>query len=150
MTLGQCCGSSRWLSQMEDSRPFLNRDNLHARAERIWNELNEMDWLEAFAAHPKIGARSESEWSSQEQSGMSQADANLRQRMIDLNEEYERKFGFIFILCATGKTAKEMARLIEQRLLNDRDIELKIAAAEQARIVHLRLDKLTWESLHIS
>ena len=150
MTLKQCCGSSRWFARMREAEPFTSPDDLHEKAQDIWDGLAESDWLEAFGAHPKIGANSESQWSRDEQSGMTRATKNLRLTMLALNEEYERKFGFIFIVCAAGKTAEDMLALIERRLPNDRQVELKIAAAEQARIMHLRLDKLTWEFPHTS
>lgn len=150
MNLAECCGSSEWLKQVQASQPFTSKDDLHSKAERIWNSLSESDWLEAFAAHPKIGERSPSQWSTEEQSGMSAAAFDLQRQMSILNEEYARKFGFIFIVNATGKTAEQIRALLETRLQNNRQTELQIAAREQAAIMHLRLDKLTWEFPHTS
>lgn len=148
MTLGECCGSRRWLERMAALQPFADHGDLHEKAERAWAAMAENDWLEAFATHPKIGARAASPVSSEEQAGMRGAKAEIQERMAALNEEYERKFGFIYIVCATGKGADEMLRNLEERLRHNRPAELAIAAAEQGRIMHLRLDKLTWEFPH--
>lgn len=145
-----CCGSARWASLMETSRPFRSEDELIETAAVIWNDLATSDWLEAFLAHPMIGetksapsqqARSV-EWSAGEQAGMSSADEILRQELSGANQAYFEKFGFIFIVCATGKSADEMLDLCQTRLSNDRDREIAIAAAEQQKITELRLRKL--------
>lgn len=145
-----CCGSEAWAEQMIASRPFTDRTALHTAADSIWGSLTPADWVEAFSKHPKIGDKSisnkpASAWSAQEQQGMSHASEDTAAAMRRLNEQYEHKFGWIFIVCATGKSADEMRKLIERRLSNDSDKELQIAAAEQAKIMHLRLDKLVAE-----
>lgn len=140
-----CCGSETWADRMMASAPFRDAAALHEKAEDIWASLGRDDWLEAFAKHPKIGAKASGKWPAQEQAGMSQADRETAETMRELNEQYERKFGFIFIVCATGKTAEEMRRLLEERISNERERELQIAAGEQAKIMHLRLDKLLAE-----
>ncbi len=149
-----CCGSRRWAERMLDERPFASVDALHAAAERIWRGLGPEDWLEAFATHPKIGERSASVrttdgledrtagWSAEEQSGAADAAAGTLERLAAANRAYEERFGFIFIVCATGKSAGEMLALLEARLGNERRRELEIAAAEQGKITRLRLDKL--------
>jgi len=134
-----CCGSTAWANVMFNRQPF---DDIHREADEVWWSLTLQDWLEAFAAHPKIGQKSTAKWTTQEQSGMSQAAAATAQEMARLNSEYESKFGFIFIVCATGKSADEMLHILQNRINNARDEEIRIAAAEQAKITHLRLDKL--------
>ncbi len=134
-----CCGSRAWAEAMFKRQPF---EDIHREADEIWWSLTPQDWLEAFAAHPKIGQKSTAKWTEQEQSGMSSAAAATAEEMARLNSEYERKFGFIFIVCATGKSADEMLNILQARIHNERDEEIRIAAAEQAKITHIRLDKL--------
>ena len=123
-------------------QPFSNADSLHQAADDVWWSLTEDDWLEAFSKHPKIGHKSDAKWSAQEQSGMERAAQQTADQMAQLNAEYADKFRFIFIVCATGKSADEMLQLLKERLLHSREEEIRIAAAEQAKITHLRLDKL--------
>ncbi|MDQ6700116.1 MAG: 2-oxo-4-hydroxy-4-carboxy-5-ureidoimidazoline decarboxylase [Acidobacteriota bacterium] len=137
-TFLKCCGSTEWARQMA----AVEGENLFDAAARIWWSLEPADWLEAFAAHPKIGENSESKWSQQEQAGASGASNEILAELRDANRAYAQKFGYIFIVCATGKTAEEMLALLTQRMDNDPEAELRIAAAEQLRITHLRLEKL--------
>ncbi len=138
-----CCGSARWTEQMTARRPFDSVPMVHEAAHDIWWSLEKPDWVEAFACHPKIGElRPVSAWSSQEQKGMSAASGDTAAVIAAMNGEYQKRFGYIFIVCATGKSAAEMRNLLEQRLQNDPQQELRIAAAEQLKITHLRLDKL--------
>ena len=119
-------------------------------ANEMWWSLDQDDWLEAFRSHPRIGekkaaqpvATQSKEWSGQEQSGMREADQSTVNNLARLNREYEEKFGFIFIVCATGRSAADMLDILRQRLRNDIETELPIAAAEQAKITELRLKKL--------
>jgi 2-oxo-4-hydroxy-4-carboxy-5-ureidoimidazoline decarboxylase len=142
----RCCGSLRWADQMSRLRPFADESALQLAAENTWWSLSESDWLQAFAAHPKIGERKSSgQWSSQEQSGMNPASTKTVEFMSKLNSMYERKFGWIFIVCATGKTADEMQQALENRLTNIPMEEIRIAAGEQAKITRLRLEKLLAE-----
>lgn len=135
---------------MTAARLFANREELLEKADSVWQSLAAEDWLEAFRAHPKIGeqkaaaAQSEAaqEWSTQEQSGTQTAAAGTMSALAEGNREYEQRFGFIFIVCATGKTSEEMLAILKQRLQNDRDRELPIAAEEQRKITRLRLEKL--------
>ena len=148
--LAKCCGSKRWAEAMTQRRPYLSEEDLTRAAGEVWWSLEEHDWLEAFRSHPKIGEKKAAEavstqsrqWSSQEQSGVSNADHDTVDSLAQLNREYEEKFGYIFIVCATGKSAGEMLAILRERLRNDAATELPIAAAEQAKITELRLKKL--------
>jgi 2-oxo-4-hydroxy-4-carboxy-5-ureidoimidazoline decarboxylase len=143
LSLFECCGSTNWVTQMLYARPYYNIADLQTRATDIWRRLDAPDWLEAFSKHPKIGERRRvNEWSSQEQSGMSSAVVAVSNKLAELNQLYFDKFGYIFIVCATGKSAEEMLELLEARLQNATDDELRIAAAEQNKITLLRLEKL--------
>ena len=135
---------------MTDARPFKSLDELLAKADTLWWSLSEQDWLEAFRAHPKIGekkaAAAQSEqarnWSVQEQSGTEGAAAETKTALAEGNLEYEKRFSFIYIVCATGKTSEEMLAILQERLNNDPEKELRVAATEQSRITELRLLKL--------
>ena len=140
--LTACCGSSAWATAMFARQPFPDAETLHRAADEIWWSLTEDDWLEAFSKHPKIGQTSTAKWSAHEQSGMDAAAAGTTEEMARLNAEYAARFGFIFIVCATGKSAAEMLDLLRKRINHSREEEIRIAAAEQAKITHLRLDKL--------
>lgn len=146
----KCCGSARWAERMAAERPFEVVAELLESTDRIWWELEPQDWLEAFSHHPKIGEKKAAatqstdaaRWSEQEQSGTRTADEELLAELSALNRAYEESFGFIFIVCASGKTTEEMIALLRERLHNDVDTELRVAAEEQRRITHLRLRKL--------
>ena len=128
---------------MTAALPFATVASMRERADAIWASLGRGDWLEAFAAHPKIGARrSVSAWSAAEQAGMQSADERARTRLAVLNADYEARFGYIFIICATGKSPVEILSMLEARLTNDAERELPIAAEEQRKITALRLAKL--------
>lgn len=144
--LRQCCGSRVWAEEMASRRPFESAQAVIAAGREIWRSLREPDWLEAFAAHPRIGekgigARGKG-WSAEEQRGMDAAKSDNVSEMSRLNEAYYQKFGWIFIICATGKTAEEMRAALEQRLPNDAKTELQFAAAEQEKITEMRIQKL--------
>ncbi|HXQ68949.1 MAG TPA: 2-oxo-4-hydroxy-4-carboxy-5-ureidoimidazoline decarboxylase [Pyrinomonadaceae bacterium] len=146
----KCCGATRWAETIECNRPYASLEQLLAKANDSWWSLNETDWLEAFRSHPKIGERKAAnavsaqsqQWSTQEQQGVQNAAQETIDKLAQLNLDYEKKFGFIFIVCATGKSSDEILALLEQRLPNDAPTELPIAAAEQAKITELRLRKL--------
>ena len=146
----KCCGSTRWASAMTAARPFANNDALFAKADELWWSLSAEDWLEAFRAHPKIGekkaATAQSEqaraWSAQEQSGIADASSQMKDEFERLNREYEDRFGFIFIVCASGRSSEVIRSILNSRIDNDRDTELRIAAEEQRKITRLRLEKL--------
>jgi len=146
----KCCGSRRFASAMTAARPFANVDELLTKADSIWWSLSSEDWLEAFRAHPKIGekkaaaAQSEEalQWSAQEQSGVNDAAATTMAALAAGNRDYEQRFGFIFIVCATGKSSEEMLAILQARLQNDAETEIAVAAEEQRKIMRLRLEKL--------
>jgi OHCU decarboxylase len=146
----KCCGSTRWASRMVEERPFENPAKLNETAERIWWSLDPQDWLEAFHSHPKIGEKKAvavtsdeaKRWSEAEQAAVNDAAGETLQQLAELNQQYEQKFGYIFIVCATGKTSEEMLAILRERLNNDPTEELRNAAAEQAKIMQLRLNKL--------
>ena len=146
----RCCGSTRWSREMEELRPFDSEAAVLEAAERVWWALEASDWLEAFAAHPKIGARggaraehaATAAWSKAEQSGAERATGDVLEKLFLLNGRYEARFGYIFIVCATGKSAEEMLAAIESRLLHSPEDEIRWAAAEQAKITRLRLEKI--------
>ena len=146
----QCCGSRRWAQQVIEARPFTSLDTLFASANEIWWSLDRNDWLEAFRSHPKIGAKKAAaqvstqahQWSGQEQADVATASEEIVDSLATLNRAYEEKFGFIFIICATGKTSSEMLSALRERLDHDPVDELPIAAAEQSKITVLRLHTL--------
>ena len=147
--LTRCCGSSTWVKTMLANRPFSSEAQLYHKAEKIWNDCQPADWLEAFGHHPRIGEKnlkekfgSTQQWASQEQKGVAVATEQILNDLIALNRQYEKQFGYIFIVCATGKSAGEMLELLEARMKNKADVELKIAMAEQNKITKLRLQKL--------
>jgi OHCU decarboxylase len=146
----KCCGSKEWAQRLLAERPFESLADLSAKAERVWWTLEPRDWLEAFHSHPKIGEKKAvtattpeaQRWSADEQAGINSSAPATVHALADLNRVYEDKFGFIFIVCASGKSSEEMLAMLRERLENDRDEELRIAAGEQARITQLRLSKL--------
>jgi 2-oxo-4-hydroxy-4-carboxy-5-ureidoimidazoline decarboxylase len=140
--LRRCCGSTRWSQRMAAARPFPDLAALIGAADRIWADLERGDWLEAFAAHPTIGEKAGPAWSAQEQSGVAGAPLEVTARLAIANRDYEARFGYIFIVCATGKSAAEMLGLLERRLGDDPEQELRIAADEQRKITRLRLARL--------
>jgi len=145
-----CCGSRAWARQMAEARPFNDLTDLLRKAQQIWWSLDAQDWLEAFASHPKIGerkaARAQSaqaaHWSKREQARVHTATSEVLTLLAEANRAYEEKFDYIFIVCATGKSSKEMLSLCRQRLSNDPKVELRIAAEEQRKIMEIRLKKL--------
>ena len=144
----ECCGSSAWAQRVAAGRPFHDAEQLFAAADTAWKKLLKDDWLEAFHHHPKIGERKAGppsqagRWSEQEQRSVGDSAPELLQEIARLNQIYESRFGYIFIVCATGKRTEEMLALLKQRLQNDPESELRIAAGEQAKITRLRLEKL--------
>jgi 2-oxo-4-hydroxy-4-carboxy-5-ureidoimidazoline decarboxylase len=174
----RCCGSTRWARLMAGKRPFASLARVADAADRVCTSLRKEDWLEAFAAHPRIGERgteaaapeampsgltpgvSEStrwgpgagrektaipgtgDWSLAEQAGVGSAGSDVRERLAAANREYEARFGYIFIVCATGKSAEEMLALLERRMTHSPVDELAVAAEEQGDTTGLRLEKV--------
>jgi len=135
---------------MAKRRPFAELGDLIAESDRIWWSLNKEDWLEAFRSHPKIGEKKAEKtqsadakaWSEQEQSGTRESPDETMTALAAANEAYANRFGYIFIICATGKTADEMLASLQERLRHSPDEEVRIAAEEQNKITKLRLGKL--------
>jgi hydroxyisourate hydrolase len=145
--LRRCCGSTRWVELMTRARPFPSADAMADIGDAVWMSLGSVDWLEAFAAHPRIGETKPSGpsglgWEAQEQSGTRSATDKVKERLAARNRQYEARFGYIFIVCATGKTVEQMLAIVEDRLQNDSQEELRIAAEEQRQITRLRIGKL--------
>ena len=148
--LTTCCGSSAWVWRMLRRRPFMSTDRLVSLARDEWFGLTHTDWLEAFAHHPKIGDRdalarrfaTTVHLSEHEQRGVDGASADVLDQLAAGNQAYEDKFGYIFIVCATGRSAAEILELLRARLPNDAAREIRIAAEEQAKITELRLRSL--------
>ena len=146
----KCCGSNNWARRMVAECPFMNLNQLLDSADRVWWSLDPRDWLEAFQSHPKIGekkaaaatAAEAQRWSEDEQSGTRNSAAETMAALAQLNRVYEEKFGYIFIVRASGKSSEEMLAILRGRLENPAGQELQIAAAEQAKITRLRLKKL--------
>jgi len=149
----RCCGSRRWAEAMARGRPYADQHALLAAAERAAGPLVRADWLEAFSHHPRIGDRAAlaerfpatAGWSASEQGGVAAAGEDVLGALVRGNGEYEARFGHIFIVCATGKSAPEMLALLRGRIANEPDAELEIAAAEQRKITAIRLKKLLSE-----
>ncbi|MDA8021177.1 MAG: 2-oxo-4-hydroxy-4-carboxy-5-ureidoimidazoline decarboxylase [Thermoanaerobaculia bacterium] len=149
--LAACCGSRRWTREVAARRPFSGESELFDAAELAADAMERQDWLEAFSHHPRIGdvdslrrrfGATSGGWSAGEQAGMTDASDAMIERLAAANRRYEERFGYLFIVCATGKSAGEMLALLEERLGNHAESELAIAAGEQRKITRLRLEKL--------
>ena len=139
--LRECCASAKWVAAMVSARPFADPGALLRFADAAWSATGPADWTEAFAGHPRIGEPA-SDLTAVEQRGASDAAASTRAALARANEEYERRFGRIFIICASGLTGTEILADLRARLGNTPEREMEIAAAEQHRITRLRLEKL--------
>jgi allantoicase len=145
-----CCGARHWAQEMVKARPFVSASQMFETAERIWMGLRRDDWLEAFRHHPKIGRKKAAarqsgkarQWSKGEQAAAQKAPAKILAELGKANREYEKRFGFIFIICAAGKSSEEILASLKQRMANDAETELRVAAEEQSKITRLRLEKL--------
>lgn len=143
-----CCGARRWAAAMVALRPVASVHELSAAADRIWSTMEEADWMEAFACHPRIGDRKAAHasvqsvaWSRQEQSSADSAAERVLSELAAGNALYEQRFGFTYIVCATGKSADEMLAILNRRLSSDRAAELREAAEQQRHITQIRLGK---------
>ena len=146
----KCCASVNWASQLAGCQPFDNKDDLFFNAKNIWfNKCKKEDWLEAFSAHPKIGDinslakkyANTKDLAGKEQSGVESASMETLKALAEGNEKYEKKYGYIFIVCATGKSAAEMLDILNSRLYNGPEKEILIAMQEQHKITEIRLNK---------
>ncbi|HKO80662.1 MAG TPA: 2-oxo-4-hydroxy-4-carboxy-5-ureidoimidazoline decarboxylase [Chitinophagaceae bacterium] len=148
--LTKCCGSSAWVNRMVPFFPADDLVELLEDAEEQWFLCSESDWKEAFAQHPKIGDveslktkfASTAQWASGEQSSINSASTQTIEALAKANKEYEEKFGYIFIVYASGKSAEEMLAILQNRLQNNPEVEIEIAADEQNKITKLRIEKL--------
>ncbi len=147
-----CCGSRAWAHGMAGRRPIASESALLATSDEIWRGLSEVDWMEAFRSHPRIGespaepppidgANRTADWSAQEQSGVAAVGDAIKVRLAEANREYEKRFEHIFIVCAAGRSAVEILEVLQQRLQNDTRTELREAAEQQRQITQIRLRK---------
>ena len=144
-----CCGSASWADGLASRRPIEDEQGLLQSSDAIWNSLTPQDWTEAFSMHPRIGERKAPDaagamsaaWSAQEQVKVESAEAAVRSALVEANREYEQRFGRVFIVCATGKSAAEMLENLRRRLRNDDATELREAVEEQRKITNIRLKK---------
>jgi len=145
-----CNASEVWCTHMTAHRPYGDLVELKEQAQAIWENLDEKDYLQAFKAHPMIGDveslrkkfASTKAIAASEQAGAATADEKTLAELAQLNQAYREKFGFIFIVFATGKSAAEMLSILKARIENPRPQEIRNAAAEQLKITLLRIDKL--------
>lgn len=147
--LSKCCGSSSWINHMIRMLPLTNLDQIKEKSIEAWLACTKEDWLEAFSYHPRIGEKEirqkfnlTYDLAGSEQSGMQQASEVQAKEMAELNDAYFKKFGYIFIVFASGKTAAEMLDNLKERIRNTPEVEIKISAGEQLRITQLRLENL--------
>ena len=145
----ECCGSRAWAEAMVAARPFPDEARLRQDADAAWSNLGREDVLEAFAAHPRIGERAaagsgdrHARWSEGEQAGARDMGDAVAAELAAANREYEARFGHVFLICATGRSAPDMLAELRRRMNNDATSELDVAAEEQRKIMHLRLEKL--------
>lgn len=145
--LSRCCGSKNWVEALLKEAPFSHFDALIQRAREVWFSLGEADWLEAFSHHPRIGQRPEKKdgMESQEQAGALLAEQEVQNELAELNRSYEQRYGFIYLVCATGKSGPELLLILKGRLNSTREDELQVAAGEQFKISELRLRKFLVE-----
>jgi OHCU decarboxylase len=143
-----CCGSRRWARKIVALRPIAGVEELSEAADRVWGTMEEPDWLEAFACHPRIGERKRARvaaqsaaWSEQEQSAVASSADRVLAGLAAGNALYEQRYGFTFIVCATGKSAEEMLVILNRRLAGERGAELREAAEQQRQITQIRLGK---------
>lgn len=146
----RCCGANRWISSMMVLRPYRNREALLTASDRAFDQLSDTDWIEAFRHHPRIGEvpgtlsrlSSAADWAGNEQRGATGASEATKAALARRNRDYEARYGFVFIIYATGKTAEQMLTALEERMANDPETELEVAADEQKKITALRIAKL--------
>ena len=150
--LFKCCGSKAWVEKMLNAPFSEDMIDLFDNAEDKWNECSEEDWKEAFNHHPQIGNTDSlpvddptADWAKNEQSKVDEAGEEIKQKLADANKQYKEKFGYIFVINASGKTAEEIYSQLMVRLQNSPEAEIEIAMAEQMGITRLRLEKLLQE-----
>jgi 2-oxo-4-hydroxy-4-carboxy-5-ureidoimidazoline decarboxylase len=142
-----CCGSSAFATAIMRARPYPDLNSLLAKGDEAWWSLQQSDWLEAFACHPRIGeapangSHQFSAWSTEEQSKARTAAESVLDSIAQKNREYEARHGFIYIVCASGKSAEELLAILDRRLQNITEVEIREAAEQQRQITHLRIRK---------
>jgi len=144
-----CCGSKAWAGGLAARRPFKDVTTLLAASDETWGNLPAEDWMEAFRSHPRIGESRTTQsasaqsvtWSAQEQRDVAADGDGVKIALAEANQEYERRFRRIFIVCATGKSAPEILEILRRRLKNDEPTELREAAEQQRQIIHIRMKK---------
>jgi OHCU decarboxylase len=138
------CHSRRWAERVAAGRPYADLAALQKAADEVWTGLEEADWLEAFAAHPRIGERggASADWSKREQAGVGTAEDEVRQALTRGNAAYEERFGHVFLISAAGRSAEEILANLRARLDNDPGTELRVAAEEHRRITRMRIERL--------
>jgi 2-oxo-4-hydroxy-4-carboxy-5-ureidoimidazoline decarboxylase len=149
-SLGRCCGAGAWIEKMLSVFPVSGKDVVFAEAEKVWYSCAEKDWREAFDHHPRIGDleglkkkfAATGQWAAGEQAGVQDASEKVLEELASGNKAYEEKFGYIFIVCATGLPAASMLSQLEERLGNSPELEILIAMGEQNKITRIRLEKL--------
>jgi allantoicase len=153
-TLGKalldCCGSTTWVNQLLTRRPFANETDMFEAADRIWAQLDQKEWLRAFRHHPPIGSkrakskqtRAAQRWSAREQSVATNSAPETLAVLAAANQAYQATFGYVFLICATDKTGDEILKSLQERLQNNPETELRVAAEELRKITRLRLEKL--------
>ena len=148
-TLASCCGSPAWVRVLLERRPYAGIADLLVDAEEVWFGLPEPEWLTAFAHHPRIGERKAeaastaqfASWSRAEQGAAQASLSSLAERLADGNREYEDRFGFRYIVFASGRTAPELLQVLETRLGSTREVELQEAVRQQWAITRLRMSR---------
>ena len=156
--LETCCGATAWVNGMVERRPFRTLGRLVDAADDVWWSLGPEDWREAFDHHPRIGERTAAatqsdqaqRWSTSEQQAASRAGKDVQDALVRGNEEYEQRFGHIYLVFAWSKTAEELLAMLHERLTNDPATELRVAAGEQAKITRFRLMTMFETPQHIS
>jgi OHCU decarboxylase len=146
-----CCSSPRWAAAVAALRPFRDLDQLQEAADEAWWALDEGDWFDAIAAHPRIGERAvgggaHERWSAAEQADAQRAEQAVRDEIARLNVDYELRFGHVFLICASGRSGEEILAELRRRLDHAPETELRTAAEEQAKITRLRLGQLVADS----
>ncbi|MBC7946466.1 MAG: 2-oxo-4-hydroxy-4-carboxy-5-ureidoimidazoline decarboxylase [Chitinophagaceae bacterium] len=146
----RCCGSDAWVEKVLPFFPVEDLVELLEDAEEQWFKCTQAEWKEAFSHHPRIGDTDSlakkfaatSEWAAGEQKAVSNAPRKIIEALAKGNQEYEKKFGYTFIVCATGLSAEEMLSMLEVRMQNSPEVEIEVAADEQSKITKLRIEKL--------
>lgn len=140
--LAACCAAPEWVASMAAGRPYADEDELFDASDAAVATLTDAGLAAALAAHPRIGDRPAGEWSRQEQAGVASAGADVRAELAAANAAYERRFGQVYLVCATGKSAEELLEICRSRLANDPAAERAVVLAELAKISRIRLTKL--------